>query len=64
MKSLQIKGRPHGDEFMAFAIPKFTNLQVLNISDTSAGDITLHLLGKYCKNLRYALHCNNCYLKI
>nr|CAH0101221.1 unnamed protein product [Daphnia galeata] len=52
MKSLQIKGYPYGDDFMAFAIPKFVNLQVLNISNTSAGDITLQLLGKYCKNLK------------
>nr|CAH0104158.1 unnamed protein product [Daphnia galeata] len=52
MKSLQIKGYPYGDDFMAFAIPKFVNLQVLNISNTSAGDITLQLLGKYCKHLK------------
>jgi hypothetical protein len=54
MKSLQIpSSRHYGDDFMAFVIPKFANLQALNISDTSAGDITLQLLGKYCKNLKY-----------
>ena len=58
MKSLQIKGHPYGDDFMAFAIPKFVNLQVLNISNTSAGDITLQLLGKYCKNLKYNMKNN------
>jgi hypothetical protein len=58
MKSLQIKGHSYGDDFMAFAIPKFVNLQVLNISNTSAGDITLQLLGKYCKNLKYNMKNN------
>ena len=33
---------------------KFEKLQVLNISDTNAGDSCLQILGMYCKDLRYS----------
>ena len=56
MKSLCVKRCVYGDDFMNLVIPKFANLQLLNISYTSVGDGTLHLIGKYCKNLRYTWH--------
>jgi hypothetical protein len=34
-------------------LPTFTNLQVLDISNTLAGDKCFWILGTHCKHLRY-----------
>jgi hypothetical protein len=41
------------DIFVHLCAMKFERLQVLNISETDAGDNCLQILGMNCKDLRY-----------
>ena len=43
------------DMFVHLCAMKFERLQVLDISETDAGDYCLQILGMYCKNLRYKM---------
>ena len=40
-------------------LPMFQNLQELNIPSSNAGDSCLHVLGQFCKQLRYLSSINN-----
>lgn len=39
-------------------MPLFDKLQVVDFSNTTAGDTCLFILGAYCKDLRYSLFIN------
>nr|CAH0106758.1 unnamed protein product [Daphnia galeata] len=54
LKNLQLSHSTYhldNDHYISF-IPKFSKLEVLDISYSKKGDSCLHLLGKHCKDLR------------
>lgn len=57
LKTLRLNGcQKISKQFYQNFLPLFDKLQVLDFSNTSAGDTCLFILGAYCKDLRYSDH--------